>query len=76
MDVFPLQSMIVIEPFRIDEGCAAFTVLCDDLLAAFGLHLLHELRELGPSTSERHDIFRGYGHFLAVIVNYVQNSVN
>ena len=77
MDVFPLQSMIVIESFRIDESCAAFTVLGDDLLAALGLHLVHELGELGSSTSERHDVFRGIStFFLLTILNYVQNSVN
>lgn len=62
MNVLPLQAMIMIEPFGVDERGAALAVLGDDLLAPLAADLFAELGELGAGLGEGDDVFGRDGH--------------
>ena len=56
--MLPLQAMIVIEPFGVDESCTAFTVFGDDLLSMRPLNLLAEVGKPCARTGEGYDVLR------------------
>jgi hypothetical protein len=62
VDVLALQPMVVIEPFRINQSRATFTIFRDNFLAAFGLDLFAEFSESGAGMAERDDVFRRNRH--------------
>lgn len=69
VDVLTFETVIVIEPVRADERQADNSILCDDLFVSFGTDFLAQFGELGPSVTQRDDVFRFDCHHIFCLLH-------
>src|SRR3990167_2420370 len=61
VNAFALQTVVMVQPLRIDQRHVAFAVLGDDFLGA-GLDFFSQLRKVGAGLRQRNNVVRGNSH--------------